>query len=110
VARLVRLEKTKAIKIEYPFGAQVSDYRLMQADEWCAARSKTTAKVVNYLWKGQLPTLKELEQMYRANSPTAGIPIPPARQGRWWIYLPGIILIVVGVYLWWRNRRVTTMG
>ncbi|GIV09340.1 MAG: hypothetical protein KatS3mg019_1431 [Fimbriimonadales bacterium] len=107
VARLVRLEKTGTVKIEHPIGAQVSDYRLTQPDQWCTGGA---IKVVDYIWKGQLPTLTELEQRYQAVSPPAGIPIPPARQGRWWLYLPGILLVVAGAYLWWRSRRVTKMG
>ncbi|CUU34331.1 hypothetical protein DCOP10_10733 [Armatimonadetes bacterium DC] len=107
VARLVRLEKTGTVKVEHPIGAHVSDYRLTNPDQWC---TDGAGKVVNYIWKGQLPTLTELEQRYQAASPPAGIPIPPARQGRWWLYLPGILLVVAGAYLWWRSKRVTKMG
>jgi hypothetical protein len=104
LARLVALKETEPLKIEYPLNAEVSDYRLMTPEEMCADH-KTELKGVDYLWKGNLPTLAELEQMRRAQNPDP-LRVPPPRQGaRWLLYLPGILLIAIGVYLWWRNRR-----
>ena len=104
LARLVALKETEPLKIEYPLNAEVSDYRLMTAEQMCSD-SKGELKRVRYLWKGNLPTLAELEQMHRAANPDP-LRVPPPRQGaRWLLYLPGILLIAIGVYLWWRNRR-----
>jgi len=104
LARLVELKVSQPIKLEHPMNAEVTDYRLMTPEEMCADH-KTELKVVDYLWKGKLPTLAELEQMHRAANPDP-LRVPPPRQGaRWLLYLPGILLIAIGVYLWWRNRR-----
>jgi hypothetical protein len=104
LARLVALKETEPLKIEYPLNAEVSDYRLMTAEQMCSD-SKGELKRVRYLWKGNLPTLAELEQMHRAANPDP-LRVPPPRQGaRWLLYLPGILLIAIGVYLWWRSRR-----
>jgi hypothetical protein len=104
LARLVDLKQSEPLKVEHPMGARVTDYRLMTPEEMCAD-DRTELKVVSYLWKGNLPTLAELEQMHRAQNPDP-LRVPPPRQGaRWLLFLPGILLIAIGVYLWWRNRR-----
>ncbi len=111
VARLMRLEKSRDVRVEHPLGAEVSDYRLMSAEEYCSDASDGTTKVVDYIWQGRLPTLDELRRMYQqANPQGSAVPIPSRRQNRWLLYLPGLVLIAVGVYLWWRGQRSKAMG
>ncbi|MEJ5295811.1 MAG: hypothetical protein WHT28_11295, partial [Fimbriimonadales bacterium] len=114
-ARLLQLRESESVRIEHPNGAYVSDFRLMKSEEVCrlleSSSSDIISKVVNYRWQGRLPTLDELQRMYQqANPQGSAVPIPPSRQNRWLLYLPGLVLIAVGVYLWWRGQRSKAMG
>lgn len=114
-ARLLQLRESGNIRIEHPEGAYVSDFRLMKVEEVCRLLENSsdyiTTKVVHYRWQGHLPTLDELQRMYQqANPQGSAISIPPSHQSRWLLYLPGLLLIAVGVYLWWRGQRGKAMG
>lgn len=106
VFRLVRVERTpKPIRIDIPAGTPVQDFGII--DYWdllnVVGIRMADGDFVNYRWQGELPDKSALRALALQQGKLPGQ--KPRVRATWILFLPGLLLIVLGWYLYRRIRQ-----
>lgn len=105
VLRLVEVKDTGTLNIQLPPRYQVNDFRLVASRlnyQECI-QAMNERKNVIYFWDGHVPDTAELMRLAFMQGK-----LPPTRRivrFSWWLVAPGALLILWGIFTYWRRRR-----